>query len=331
MFTLEKKLQATTTTTGHRRIWIGSRRAISAACDHTMSEIRKSEGFTLLVLEVLIIMLNTLAIIVIVRFKQKYNPDILIFTLAVADLLKALIPLNMTLVAYLRGNEMKEGSPSCMIFGWTAFTLNCGIMLVMTIMAIDRYVAMCMPFRYKEYLPKKRLIYIIIGVFLFSGAHSMLPLTGIGKMRSYSNGSFCHFDFDSTRPASMGYSIFILALGFSMLAVVIFCYTRVMYSVKGLMRRQRRMSTSTHDIDGSDKKRQQMNQMFARLMIVMMVAFCVSWLLFLVSLYMTVYFFNLWLTSLAIMWCGPFSRNLPDLGYCYRCILHDESSFQSNV
>ena len=331
MFTLGKKLQATTTTTGHRRIWIGSRRAISAASDHTMSEIRKSEGFTLLVLEVLIIMLNTLAIIVIVRFKQKYNPDILIFTLAVADLLKALIPLNMTLVAYLRGNEMKEGSPSCMIFGWTAFTLNCGIMLVMTIMAIDRYVAMCMPFRYKEYLPKKRLIYIIIGVFLFSGAHSMLPLTGIGKMRSYSNGSFCHFDFDSTRPASMGYSIFILALGFSMLAVVIFCYTRVMYSVKGLMRRQRRMSTSTHDIDGSDKKRQQMNQMFARLMIVMMVAFCVSWLLFLVSLYMTVYFFNLWLTSLAIMWCGPFSRNLPDLGYCYGCILHDESSFQSNV
>lgn len=227
-------------------------------------------------------MLNTLAIIVIVRFKQKYNPDILIFTLAVADLLKALIPLNMTLVAYLRGNEMKEGSPSCMIFGWTAFTLNCGIMLVMTIMAIDRYVAMCMPFSYKEYLPKKRLIYIIIGVFFFSGAHSMLPLTGIGKMRSYSNGSFCHFDFDSTRPASMGYSIFILALGFSMLAVVIFCYTRVMYSVKGLMRRQRRMSTSTHDIDGSDKKRQQMNQMFARLMIVMMVAFCVSWLLFLI-------------------------------------------------
>lgn len=253
-----------------------------------MSEVRKTEGYTLLFLEILIIILNTLAITVIVRFKKKYNPDILIFTLAVADLLKAFVPLTMTLVAYLNGREMSEGSPSCMIFGWTAFTLNSGIMLVMTIMAIDRYVAMCKPFKYKYFLPQKRLIYTIIAVFVFSGIHSMLPLTGVGKMRSYNNGSFCHFDFDSTKPASMGYSIFVLALGFSMLAVVIFCYTRTMFSVKGLMRRQRRMSTSTRDIDGAGKKRQQMNRMFARLMIVMMMAFCLSWLLFLVSLHIAV-------------------------------------------
>ncbi|XP_022797464.1 uncharacterized protein LOC111335739 isoform X1 [Stylophora pistillata] len=303
-----------------------------------MSEIRKSEGFTLLVLEILIIIINTLAIIVIVRFKQKYNPDILIFTLAVADLLKALIPLNMTLVAYLKGNEMKEGSPSCTIFGWTAFTLNCGIMLVMTIMAIDRYVAMCMPFRYKEYLPKRRLIYIIIGVFVFSGAHSLLPLTGVGKMRSYSNGSFCHFDFDSTKPASMGYSIFILVLGFSMLVVVIFCYTRAMHSVKGLMRRQRGMSTSTNDIDGADKKRQQMNRMFARLMIVMMVAFCLSWLLFLIVVLQHVSGWfeipplaHFWSMRLAVVnsvlnpiigaaMCKPYRRGyLFIIGACLRC------------
>lgn len=246
--------------------------------------VRKLEGYSLLVLEVFIIFLNILAIIVIFRFKKKYNPDILIFTLAVADLLKASIPLNMTLVAYLSEKGMAEGTPSCIVFGWTAFTLNSGIMLVMTLMAIDRYVAMCWPFQYKHLLSKKRLIYTIIAVFAFSGTHSALPLVGVGKMRSYNNGSFCHFDFDSTIPVNLGYNIFVLVLGISMLVVVIFCYTRAMVSVRGLIKRQRRMSAVTRDIDGTEQKRQAMNRMFARLMIVMMMVFCLSWLLFLVSM-----------------------------------------------
>lgn len=249
-----------------------------------LNMVRKLEGYSLLVLEVFIIFLNILAIIVIFRFKKKYNPDILIFTLAVADLLKASIPLNMTLVAYLSEKGMAEGTPSCIVFGWTAFTLNSGIMLVMTLMAIDRYVAMCWPFQYKHLLSKKRLIYTIIAVFAFSGTHSALPLVGVGKMRSYNNGSFCHFDFDSTIPVNLGYNIFVLVLGISMLVVVIFCYTRAMFSVRGLIKRQRRMSAVTRDIDGTEQKRQAMNRMFARLMIVMMMVFCLSWLLFLVSM-----------------------------------------------
>lgn len=284
--TLHKYCVYTTrTTTAGRWSWIGSIRAIGGVNERNELKmvVRKSEGYTLLFLEIFIIILNTLAIIVIQRFKKKYNPDILILTLAVADLIKAFIPLNMSLVAYLGGIAMTEGSPKCVIFGWTAFTVNSSIMLVMTIMAIDRYVAICWPFEYKHNLTKKRLIYAIIAVFVFSGVHSILPLVGVGRMRSYYNGSFCHFDFDSTVPASLGYSVFVLVLGISMLVVVIFCYTRAMLSIKGLIRRQRRMSASSRDVDGADRKRQSMNHMFARLMIVMMIAFCISWLLFLVS------------------------------------------------
>ena len=245
--------------------------------------VRKWEGYTLLCLEVFIIFLNVIAIIVISRFKRKYNPDVLIFALAVADLMKALFPLNMTLVVYLGDKPMEQSSDKCKVFGWTAFTLNSGIMLVMTVMAIDRYLAMCWPFRYRELFSKKRLICTIVGSFVFSGTFSVFPLVGIGRIQAYHNGSFCHFDFDSTRPVNRGYSIFVLSLGFSMLVVVVFCYTRAMLSVRGLIKRQRRMSSRSRNMDKSEQKRHAMNRMFARLMIVMMIAFCISWLLFLVS------------------------------------------------
>ena len=244
------------------------------------------EGYTLLLLEICIIFLNVSAVMVIIRFKRKHNPDILILTLAIADLAKACIPLNMTLVAYLGGLHMKTGSLSCAIFGWTAFTLNSGIMLVMTFMAMDRYVAICWPFKYKAFLSRKRLIYTIVAIFVFSGLHSMLPLVGVGWMKSFNHGTFCHFDFDSTVGASVGYKIFVLVLGISMLIVVIFCYSRAMFSIRALIRRQtRRMSTSSREIRTSEQKQQAMNHMFARLMLVMMVVFCISWLLFLVSLF----------------------------------------------
>ncbi|XP_068699549.1 uncharacterized protein [Montipora foliosa] len=244
--------------------------------------VRKWEGYTLLCLEVFIIFLNVIAIIVISRFKRKYNPDVLIFALAVADLMKALFPLNMTLVVYLSDKPMEQNSFKCKVFGWTAFTLNSGIMLVMTVMAIDRYLAMCWPFRYRQLFSKKRLICTIVGSFVFSGTFSVFPLVGFGRIQAYHNGSFCHFDFDSTIPVNRGYSIFVLSLGFSMLVVVVFCYTRAMLSARGLIKRQRRMSSRSRDMDKSEQKRHAMNRMFARLMIVMMIAFCISWLLFLI-------------------------------------------------
>ena len=247
--------------------------------------IRRIEGYSLLFLEIFIIFLNVITITVIFRLRRKLNPDVLILTLAIADLLKALIPLNMTLVAYLGDKPMQEHSPECKLFGWTAFTLNSSIMLVMTIMAIDRYLAICWPIRYRDLFPPKRLIFTIIGAFLFSAMYSALPsFNVVGKIQSYNDGSFCHFDFDSTDALNKGYNIFVLSLGFSMLAVVLFCYTKAMLGVRRLMVRARRMSVRTRkNMDRSQQETEALNRMFARLMIAMMVVFCVSWLLFLVS------------------------------------------------
>lgn len=249
-------------------------------------ETKPEEGYTLLATEIIIVTLNIFAVIVIVRFKKKYNPDILIFSLALADLAKT-VPMTMTLAVYLGWRSMQRGTAACNFFGWSAFTTNSGIMMVMTLMAVDRYVAICCPFRYKHSFTSKRLSFAICGIFVFVALHSSLPLlpaVGIGSMASYYNGSFCHFDINSKDLPSRGYSIYILALGFSMLSVVIFCYSRAMWVVKRLMRRQRRMSVKHYS---KEEYRQQattkMNVMFARMMIVMMFFFCFSWLPFLVS------------------------------------------------
>ena len=250
--------------------------------------VKPLEGYSLLVTEVVIIVLNILAVCVIVPFKHKLNPDILIFSLAIADLTKTCVPMTMTLAVYFGWNGMQTGTMACNLFGWSAFTTNSGIMMVMTLMAVDRYAAICWPFQYKHKLTKRRIIMAICFMFAYAGVHSaipFLPFVGVGYMMSYNNGSFCHFDVSPRDSGTRGYSIYILVIGLSMLAVVIFCYSRAMYDVRKLMCRQRKIS------DGMKVSREEyrrrattkMNLMFARMMIVMIVFFCFSWLPFLVS------------------------------------------------
>lgn len=253
------------------------------------SETAKSQlwqGVTLIVTDLLILFLNFCAMFIIYRFKQKLIPDVLIFSLACADLMKGIFPIPMTIGVYMGWWKLAEGTLGCKLFAWTGFTTNSGAMLVLTLMSCDRYIAICWPFEYKSRISVRKVSYIVAGIYIFVGIHSLLPVVGIGGVASFHKDTFCHFDFEATDQASKAYSIYILVLGFSMLVLVIFNYSRSMCKVRGLIQRsQRRMSAMAKRKSQckEDAAINRMNYMFARMMLVLMISFLISWLLFMVS------------------------------------------------
>ena len=179
------------------------------------------------------------------------------------------------------------GTIACNFFGWIAFATNSGSMLVLTLMSIERFFAIAHPFAYKAWVRPNKIVGIILVAEIFTAIHSTLPLVGIGRVLPYNDGAYSHFDYSRHSNGTIGYSIFIICYGFSMILVVMIAYSFVFHKIRDLIYRHRRMTNSQSDSGPRrDKSTRQLNlkteTMFSYLTVALMVLFWFSWLPFLV-------------------------------------------------
>lgn len=181
---------------------------------------------------------------------------------------------------------LPSGTIACNFFGWIAFATNSGSMLVLTLMSIERFAAIAHPFAYKAWVRPKKILGIIIVAEIFTAIHSTLPLLGVGRVLPYNDGAYSHFDYSRHSNGTIGYSIFIICYGFSMILVVMVAYSFVFHKIRDLIYRHRRMTSSRND--SSSRNERQLNlkteTMFSYLTVALMVLFWFSWLPFLVWL-----------------------------------------------
>lgn len=252
-------------------------------------------GGTLFTINLFIVFLNTLAVLVIMRFRTKNCIDILVLGLAMMDLTKGLIPVPMSVCTYLSAWYLKKGSVACEFFGWIAFTTNSASMLILTLMAIERFVAIAKPFAYRSLITKKRMEISVLIAVLFSAGVSALPVLGLGRMVPYNHGAYCHFDYGDDTTRSKIYSIFILFYGFSMVVVVLAAYSIVFYKIRDLIKRHTRFSISRQAGRNTGKKDKgeidlKVEKMFSYLTLGLMLLFWFSWFPFLVSFWTLILF-----------------------------------------
>ena len=173
----------------------------------------------------------------------------------------------------------------CNFYGWIAFTVNSGAMLILTLMSLERFLAVVKPFSYRAWVTPGRSIFAAVISIVFSSMHSALPVFGVGQMKPYNNGAYSHFDYSRDSKGTRGYSLFIIIYGYSMIFIVMVAYSFVFYKIRSLITRHRRMSFTK-----SQPKKKGLNlkqeKMFSYLTVVLMILFWFSWLPFLVSFYM---------------------------------------------
>lgn len=252
-------------------------------------------GGTLLTIDVFIAILNSLAVTVIMRFRTKNCIDILVLGLAMTDLTKGLIPVPMSVATYLTDWHMQPETAACDFFGWIAFTTNSASMLILTMMAMERFVAIVKPFSYRSLITKRRMeIWVLVAV-VFSSLISLLPVLGWGRMKSYNKGAYCHFDYTHKSLKSKSYALFILIYGFTMTFVVFAAYSIVFYKIRDLIKRHKRFAISRSIASKSPSKKGRkiekgeidlkVEKMFSYLTLGLMLLFWFSWFPFLVSFF----------------------------------------------
>lgn len=188
---------------------------------------------TLVLMQCLIIPGNSLILAAIVTFTKRSVADVLIGCLALMDLMNGLGPVNISISLYymnLSGSHsMKDLEWLCLLYTWIATCLRLMACFVATMMALDRFAAIVVPFFYRTRVTPKATCLWLLVVFMFSAIIATLPLA-INTIRTYI--PLCSFDFTSP------FAAFIAALGYLQLLIVVLCYLSVIFGVNSFLSRQ---------------------------------------------------------------------------------------------
>ncbi|XP_047136035.1 beta-2 adrenergic receptor [Hydra vulgaris] len=236
-------------------------------------------GGSLLVINVLIVFFNVMVIFAISRFRHKNAVDIFVLSLAMCDLSKGIIPVPLSVYVYLTDKWHFVEGFMCDFYGYIAFAINSGSMLILTLMALERFIAVVKPFAHKKWVTINRVKIAVSLSILFTCIQSALPLVGVGKMLPFYKGAYCHFDYSKDTRGATIYSLFIIVYGLGMILIVFISYAFVFYKIQNLIRRHRKMS---HNYS---KQGETINlkteKMFSYLTVILMILFWFSWLPFL--------------------------------------------------
>lgn len=143
---------------------------------------------------------NMTALIVLFKSKKENRRTIfyrLVGLLAIVDLFGTISTSPVTFLQYAHFPHWYGGDHLCNYFSFMLIFSGLSTMFVVAIMALDRYIALMHPYFYAGFVTKRKAVYILSSLFIFSIAISSLPLIGVGKNVLHYPGTWCFFDFRS--------------------------------------------------------------------------------------------------------------------------------------
>ena len=247
-------------------------------------ESRIISGITLLVTGLLGIFGNILVLIIIMRIlrHRKNIPNILIYVLAIVDLLNIPFAFTQAVISHFSGGYV-GGQPACDFHATMIIFFSYVSVFLVAAMSLDRNLALSQPFCYQRnsYYNSFKMKLFVLTICIISCVLSILPTTGLGRNVLQFPGSYCHFDMDRKKSVTMGLlSLNITVLGILIIFVVV-CNVGVcilawkMIDIRQVLTQKNIANQETSSTTSSGSKGE---IIFVRLSIVIMVAFLICWL-----------------------------------------------------
>ncbi|KAM9676054.1 LOW QUALITY PROTEIN: melanin-concentrating hormone receptor 2 [Dama dama] len=170
-------------------------------------------------------LVGNILIVTIIRSRKKNIPDIFICSLAVADLVH-IIGMPFLIYQWVFGGPLCRIITSCNQFACSA---------IMTVMSVDRYLALVQPFRLTSWITRNKTICINLGLWAASFI-LVLPVWVYSKVIKFKDGAeSCAFDLTSPDNV-LWYTLYLMITSFFfslplilMHYILILCYTWDMY------------------------------------------------------------------------------------------------------
>ncbi|XP_074844940.1 melanin-concentrating hormone receptor 2 [Carettochelys insculpta] len=177
---------------------------------------------------------NILIVFTIVRSRKKTIPDIYICNLAVADLVH-IIGMPFLVHQWARGGEWVFGSPLCTVITSLDTCNQFACSAIMTVMSLDRYLALVQPFRLTSLRTRSKTIRVNLCLWAAS-LILMFPVWVYSKVIKFEDGlESCAFDLTSPDDV-LWYTLYLTITTFFfplplifICYILILCYTWEMY------------------------------------------------------------------------------------------------------
>ncbi|XP_074141226.1 prostaglandin D2 receptor [Sminthopsis crassicaudata] len=195
---------------------------------------------------------NVLALILLTRPGLRSCPPgsppsvfyILVWGLAVTDLLGKCLLSPMVLATYTQNRTLKELVPGsrnvlCQVFAFFMAFFGLASMLQLLVMSLEYWLSLGYPFFYRRHvtLPRGALVTPAMGVFCLF--FCSLPLVGFGKYVQYCPGTWCFIQMASEQRSlsEVGYSILYATLMAMLVLATVLCNLNTMWNLYGMHQR----------------------------------------------------------------------------------------------
>ena len=200
----------------------------------TNSSIDLGKTVSLIVISACSLLGNLCTVAIVSSFKQHKLPDVLVIGLACTDLIATFIPVPMTLYSYITLDQFDEGSFSCKFYGTVAQFTRYASVLIVTLISLERYLAVNQPFIYRKHATPLKCVSILVLCWVIAFALALAPVLHNGTA-ILSHDGFCLFDFSSN------YAISILAYAGVQYCIVLVCFVLVTAKLLRVYRRRKRL------------------------------------------------------------------------------------------
>lgn len=192
---------------------------------------------------------NLLAIFVLARSSREHKQTVfyrLVGTLACSDLFGTCATSPVTLAVYANNLKWVGGAPLCDYESFMLIFAGYATICIIGTMAVDRFLAISFPFFYDTHVTPGRAKFIIIGIWGFAAFMGCLPIMGLGENINQFPGTWCFFNFTSSKVKNQIFAYLYAIIGLLVIGVTAISNVIVTFALLKMRRKAVKMMNASN-------------------------------------------------------------------------------------